>query len=690
MEKGGKGYTPLNRSSLKGKGDSSPRSDKVGRRVQFSEGSNESELRFSDKSGGKAGSAFSKGGKGDRVANDGKSPASKEPLPLELRAEQELPANAKCLTDSEAADILQGIQDQMVMLSKDPAIKIPVSFDRGLQYAKSHSQYTDAESARRVLDSLTKYNVSGSEICMIANVCPETVDEVFALLPSLKGKRSILSQPLRDALNELAKLKQLFIQSVNSAKPLIMGNEQSTNGRYHRLSDPSALLSQPLLKNENQYEEAEHVVRACWEKCLALEKETLGIKSNFSRLEKKVESNIIKLKPEPISATEGKKEKEAIISLEKEVGNLKHTIESHKLDKATLRKHGETLTKTQEKNINLEKKITEMESRFSEMTCTMADMAAVIAEMKSIAAEEKVTQALKQAGLESSNLIVGIDFTKSNEWTGARSFNNRSLHFLGETLNPYEQAISIIGRTLSEFDEDNLIPCYGFGDATTHDQDVFSFYPGDNPCHGFDEVLSRYRELVPQVRLAGPTSFAPIIETAIGIVDKSGGQYHVLVIIADGQVTRSSSPLPGKLSTQEQNTVNAIVKASAYPLSIVLVGVGDGPWDMMHQFDDNIPSRAFDNFQFVNFPEIMSKNVALARKEAEFALHALMEIPSQYKATLALQILGCRRGYIGRNPFPPPQGSTSVDPHLRSLTFNERTGYAPAPFRSYSLRRTAG
>jgi hypothetical protein len=34
----------------------------------------------------------------------------------------------------------------------------------------------------------------------------------------------------------------------------------------------------------------------------------------------------------------------------------------------------------------------------------------------------------------------------------------------------------------------------------------------------------------------GPTSFSPIIETAIGIVDSTGGQYHVLLIIADGQV----------------------------------------------------------------------------------------------------------------------------------------------------------
>ncbi|KAI8533571.1 hypothetical protein RHMOL_Rhmol10G0020800 [Rhododendron molle] len=268
---------------------------------------------------------------------------------------------------------------------------------------------------------------------------------------------------------------------------------------------------------------------------------------------------------------------------------------------------------------------------------------------------EEVTEALSRAGLESSNLIVGIDFTKSNEWTGAKSYNRRSLHHIGDSLNPYEQALSIIGKTLAAFDEDNLIPCYGFGEASTHAQEVFSFYPDERFCNGFEEVLSRYKEIVPHLRLAGPTSFAPIIEMAMTIVDQSGGQYHVLVIIADGQVTRSVDTEGGQLSPQERRTVEAIVQASKFPLSIILVGVGDGPWDMMKEFDDNIPARAFDNFQFVNFTEIMSKNMPHTRKETEFALAALMEIPSQYKATLELNILGGQQGNaLERVPLPPP------------------------------------
>ncbi|KAA8516822.1 hypothetical protein F0562_017068 [Nyssa sinensis] len=112
----------------------------------------------------------------------------------------------------------------------------------------------------------------------------------------------------------------------------------------------------------------------------------------------------------------------------------------------------------------------------------------------------------------------------------------------------------------------------------------------------------------------------------------------------------------GHRSPQEQKTIDAIVKASQYPLSIILVGVGDGPWDMMREFDDNIPARAFDNFQFVNFTKIMSKNANPLRKQTQFALTALIEIPSQYKATIELNILGSSRtsNAPDRVPLPPP------------------------------------
>ncbi|XP_023738816.1 E3 ubiquitin-protein ligase RGLG4 isoform X1 [Lactuca sativa] len=281
---------------------------------------------------------------------------------------------------------------------------------------------------------------------------------------------------------------------------------------------------------------------------------------------------------------------------------------------------------------------------------------------------EQVTDALRASGLESSNLILGIDFTKSNEWTGRVSFNNRSLHAITDSPNPYEKAISIIGETLAPFDDDNLIPCFGFGDSTTHDQEVFNFHEDGSPCHGFEEVLTCYKRVVENVQLAGPTSYAPVVNAAINIVEKSGGQFHILVIIADGQVTRSVNTSDGELSLQEQKTISAIVEASLYPLVIILVGVGDGPWDDMRKFDDKLPTRGFDNFQFVNFTGIMSKDISPPHKEAAFALAALMEIPIQYMAVTELGLLGRVTGNTTRiSPRPPPRprGSTHV-PHMNS------------------------
>ncbi|CAN6167189.1 unnamed protein product, partial [Urochloa humidicola] len=243
---------------------------------------------------------------------------------------------------------------------------------------------------------------------------------------------------------------------------------------------------------------------------------------------------------------------------------------------------------------------------------------------------------------------------------GEHSFSGCSLHAIGHTPNPYEETISIVGQTLSAFDKNDFVHCFGFGDEATRDKDVFCFYPDERPCNGFKEAVERYKDLLPHLNLAGPTSFAPLIEMAMTIVDQSGGQHHVLLIISDGQVAHIDTE-SGQMRIQDHKTFDAIANASKCPLSIVLVGVGDGPWNMMMEFDNHIPARDFDNFQFVNFSEIMSKNSTQSGKEAALALAALSKLPQQYKSAMELGILGlCSSISPGRVPLLPPGGSSGA------------------------------
>jgi len=212
-----------------------------------------------------------------------------------------------------------------------------------------------------------------------------------------------------------------------------------------------------------------------------------------------------------------------------------------------------------------------------------------------------------------------VDFTISNQSAGKRTFQGLSLHALNTGLvNPYQEVIEIMGKTLQVFDDDNLIPVYGFGDRVTGGTAVFPFKSNViSPCKGFEEVLQEYEKVVSNVSLGSPTSFAPLIREAIKIV-KEEDSYHILIIIADGQIT------PGEC---EAETTKAIIEASNYPLSIITVGVGDGPWDQMETYDDKLENRKFDNFQFVDFAKIMER---AENREVTFSIAALQEIPEQY------------------------------------------------------------
>lgn len=235
----------------------------------------------------------------------------------------------------------------------------------------------------------------------------------------------------------------------------------------------------------------------------------------------------------------------------------------------------------------------------------------------------ELEEGLRKAGLESSQLIVGVDFTKSNTWQGGYPYYKyKNLHEIDPKCpNPYQQVLTIMCKTLAPFDDDQLIDAFGFGDNFTKNNSVFPFLSKNfngldfaQQCDKLEGVLDRYNSLLPLITPSGPTSFAPIIRKATELV-KSRKEYHILLIIADGAVD------------DMDETIKSIVEASKHPLSIICIGVGKGPWHKMTELDINIPKREFDNFHFVNFYEIMNE---CENEEIEFAKHAMMEIPEQY------------------------------------------------------------
>jgi len=181
------------------------------------------------------------------------------------------------------------------------------------------------------------------------------------------------------------------------------------------------------------------------------------------------------------------------------------------------------------------------------------------------------------------NLVVGIDYTASN----GEPDDPKSLHFISETepvFNPYVAAIKIEGEVLAPYDSDKLYPAFGFGaklvplqNKTSHCFPI-NFNKEDPNCIGIDGILESYVNSFDELTLAGPTNFAPIIEKVSGMAEASmkvqkGSKYFILLMITDGEVQDMDA------------TIEAIKKACALPVSIIIVGVGSNDFEKMDKLD---------------------------------------------------------------------------------------------------------
>ncbi|ORX45376.1 Copine-domain-containing protein [Piromyces finnis] len=233
-------------------------------------------------------------------------------------------------------------------------------------------------------------------------------------------------------------------------------------------------------------------------------------------------------------------------------------------------------------------------------------------------------------------VVFAIDFTSSN----GTPHEEDSLHKIVDlsdlsdynSLNHYQKAITSIGQVLEVYDSNKEFGVYGYG-AQFGDDDTMNFeYPltGDdkNPnVNGIQGVLNAYYKTLENCRLGFPTNFAPIINKITRMVKNTGvekiknelvlKQYTILTIITDGDIS------------DMKETIVAIREASEYPISIIIVGVGDNDFSNMEQLDgDNIQisgqgKKIRDIVQFVPLNKYIDNPQLLASE-------TLAEVPLQF------------------------------------------------------------
>ena len=177
------------------------------------------------------------------------------------------------------------------------------------------------------------------------------------------------------------------------------------------------------------------------------------------------------------------------------------------------------------------------------------------------------------------NMALAIDFTASNG----------PLHDLDPMKikkNDYELAISEVGQILQPYSYKQQFTAFGFGgiphfllkgDRDEVNINCFNLNTDKSTINTMTALVASYRKAIEGTTLWGPTLFSPLLyemESYMVAMEKYQ-MYHCLLILTDGSIN------------DLRETVDLIVKLTAYPLSIIIVGIGDGDFSAMETLDSD-------------------------------------------------------------------------------------------------------
>ncbi|KJH47590.1 Copine [Dictyocaulus viviparus] len=187
-----------------------------------------------------------------------------------------------------------------------------------------------------------------------------------------------------------------------------------------------------------------------------------------------------------------------------------------------------------------------------------------------------------------------------------------------------QMAIRAIGGILRDYTPNRLFSAFGMGAKIPPTfQESYEFHLNfnvDATCRGLDGVIEAYRKAQGVVIPSKTSKFAPVVSYATRMSYRSGFRglhYHVLTIFSRGTPTDLK-----ELSA-------ALASASDAPLSVIIVGIGNGDFSQLLKLSLKRKEGTRACLQFIAMDDILDVDSSPSENRSRLAQKALCLIPQQ-------------------------------------------------------------